>query len=174
MCLIANSWEWYTFWRIASIQSAQSGRKISWQMEGLGLESVLCYKPAFIPSTFYIIVSNHISYLENWLSLVVVVVVILLTQKGHSWPQLIREYLEQRRYRSGEICWMTFPWPWLKVTFMALINKNLQLQHMQTFVVINDYTESNSSNTHFRYVCTSGIMAFWHVADKRLLLDGDK
>ena len=34
-------------------------------------------------------------------------------------------YVGQRKYRSGEMYWMTFPWPWPKVMAVALINKNL-------------------------------------------------
>ena len=34
-------------------------------------------------------------------------------------------YLAQRMYGSGEMYWMTFPWPWPKVTAVALISKNL-------------------------------------------------
>ena len=34
-------------------------------------------------------------------------------------------YLAQSIYGSGEIYWMTFPWPWPKVTAVALISKNL-------------------------------------------------
>ena len=34
-------------------------------------------------------------------------------------------YLAQRIYGSGEMYWMTFPWPWPKVTAVASISKNL-------------------------------------------------
>ena len=34
-------------------------------------------------------------------------------------------YLAQSIYGSGEMYWMTFPWPWPKVTAVALISKNL-------------------------------------------------
>ena len=34
-------------------------------------------------------------------------------------------YLGQRKYRSGKMYWMTFWWPWPKVTAVTLINKNL-------------------------------------------------
>ena len=36
-------------------------------------------------------------------------------------------YLAQRIYGSGEMYWMTFPWPWPKVTAVASISKNLLL-----------------------------------------------
>ena len=39
------------------------------------------------------------------------------------WAKLI--ILVQRIYGSGEMYWMTFPWPWTKVTSVALISKNL-------------------------------------------------
>ena len=34
-------------------------------------------------------------------------------------------YLAQRIYRCGKIYWMTFPWPWSKVTAVASISKKL-------------------------------------------------
>ena len=34
-------------------------------------------------------------------------------------------YLAQRIYGSGEMYWMTFPWPWPKVMAVASISKNL-------------------------------------------------
>ena len=34
-------------------------------------------------------------------------------------------YLAQRIYGSGEMYWMTFPWPWPKVLAVASISKNL-------------------------------------------------
>ena len=34
-------------------------------------------------------------------------------------------YLAQRIYGSGEMYWMTFPWPWPKVAAVASISKNL-------------------------------------------------
>ena len=34
-------------------------------------------------------------------------------------------YLAQRIYGSGEMYWMTFPWPWPKVTAVASISKNV-------------------------------------------------
>ena len=34
-------------------------------------------------------------------------------------------YLVQRIYGSGKLYWMTFPWPWPKVTAVASISKNL-------------------------------------------------
>ena len=34
-------------------------------------------------------------------------------------------YLAQTIYGSGEMYWMTFPWPWPKVMAVALISKNL-------------------------------------------------
>ena len=34
-------------------------------------------------------------------------------------------YLGQRIYRSGEMYWMTFPWPWPMVTAVALIKKKM-------------------------------------------------
>ena len=37
--------------------------------------------------------------------------------------ELNLRYLAQRIYGSGEIYWMTFPWPWPKVTAVASINK---------------------------------------------------
>ena len=33
-------------------------------------------------------------------------------------------YLAQRIYGSGELYWMTFPWPWPKVTAVASISQN--------------------------------------------------
>ena len=36
-------------------------------------------------------------------------------------------YLGQGKYRSGNMYWMTFLWPWPKVTAVALMNKNLLL-----------------------------------------------
>ena len=39
--------------------------------------------------------------------------------------QLNLRYMAQRIYRSGEMYWMTFPWPSPKVTAVASISKNL-------------------------------------------------
>ena len=39
--------------------------------------------------------------------------------------ELNLRYLVQRIYGSGEMYWMTFPWPWPKVTAVASISKNL-------------------------------------------------
>ena len=47
---------------------------------------------------------------------------LLLTSKPFE-PDL--RYLGQRKYRSGKMYWMTFGWPWPKVTPATLINKNL-------------------------------------------------
>ena len=45
--------------------------------------------------------------------------------------QLNLRYLGQRKYRSGKMCWMTSPWPWPKVTAVALIDKNMLLCKMK-------------------------------------------
>ena len=34
-------------------------------------------------------------------------------------------YVGQRKYRFGEMHWMTFPWPWPKITAVALMKKNV-------------------------------------------------
>ena len=47
---------------------------------------------------------------------------LLLTSKPF---QLHLRYLGQRKYRSGKMYWMTFWWPWPKVTAVTLINTNL-------------------------------------------------
>ena len=47
---------------------------------------------------------------------------LLLTSKPF---ELSLRYLGQRKYRSGKMYWMTFGWPWPKVTAVTLINKNL-------------------------------------------------
>ena len=47
---------------------------------------------------------------------------LLLTSKPF---QLDLRYLGQRKHRSGKMYWMTFGWPWPKVTAVTLINKNL-------------------------------------------------
>ena len=47
----------------------------------------------------------------------------LLTSKPF---ELNLRYLGQRKYRSGKMYWMTFWWPWPKVTAVPLITKNLQ------------------------------------------------
>ena len=47
---------------------------------------------------------------------------LLLTSKLF---ELHLRYLGQRKYRSGKMYWMTFRWPWLKVTAVTLINKHL-------------------------------------------------
>ena len=47
---------------------------------------------------------------------------LLLTSKPF---ELDLRYLGQRKYRSGKMYWMTFGWPWPKVTAVTLINKNL-------------------------------------------------
>ena len=39
--------------------------------------------------------------------------------------ELDLRYLEQRKYMSGEMYWMSFLWPWPEVTTVALINKNV-------------------------------------------------
>ena len=39
--------------------------------------------------------------------------------------ELHLRYLGQRKYRSGEMYWMTFPWPWPKVTGVTLVKENL-------------------------------------------------
>ena len=38
--------------------------------------------------------------------------------------ELYLTYLGQRKYRSGKMYWMTFWWPWPKVTTVTLKNKN--------------------------------------------------
>ena len=47
---------------------------------------------------------------------------LLLTSKPF---ELNLRYLRQRKYGSGKMYWMTFGWPWPKVTAVTLINKNL-------------------------------------------------
>ena len=47
---------------------------------------------------------------------------LLLTSKPF---QLDLKYLGQRKYRPGKMYWMTFGWPWPKVTAVTLINKKL-------------------------------------------------
>ena len=47
---------------------------------------------------------------------------LLLTSKPF---ELHLRYLGQGKCRSGKMYWMTFRWPWLKVTAVTLINKNL-------------------------------------------------
>ena len=47
---------------------------------------------------------------------------LLLTSKPF---ELHLRYLGQRKYRSGKMYWMTIRSPWLKVTAVTLINKNL-------------------------------------------------
>ena len=47
---------------------------------------------------------------------------LLLTSKPF---QLNLKYLRQRKYRSWKMYWMTFWWPWPKVTAVTLINKKL-------------------------------------------------
>ena len=47
---------------------------------------------------------------------------LLLTSKPF---HLGLRYLGQRKYGSWEMYWVTFGWPWLKVTAVTLINKNL-------------------------------------------------
>ena len=39
--------------------------------------------------------------------------------------ELHLRYLGQRQYGSGKMYWVTFGWPWPKVTAVTLINKNL-------------------------------------------------
>ena len=39
--------------------------------------------------------------------------------------ELDLRYLGQRKYRSGKMYWMTFGWPWPKVTAVTLITKTL-------------------------------------------------
>ena len=34
-------------------------------------------------------------------------------------------YVWQRKYRFGGMHWMTFPWPWPKITVVALMKKNV-------------------------------------------------
>ena len=47
---------------------------------------------------------------------------LLLTSKPF---ELHLRYLGQRKYRSGKMYWMTFWWPWPKVTAVTLMNTNL-------------------------------------------------
>ena len=47
-------------------------------------------------------------------------------------------HLGQRKYRSGEMYWMTFPWPWPKVMAVALI-KNACL-----------HNKENHTSNHYR------------------------
>ena len=47
---------------------------------------------------------------------------LLLTSKPF---ELNLTYLGQRKYGSGKIYWMTFPWPWSKAMAVALIDKNV-------------------------------------------------
>ena len=71
---------------------------------------------------------------------------LLLTSKQF---ELHLRYLGQRKYRSGEMYWMTFRWPWLKVTAVTLINKNLLVcrikweslnQSLQNLVAISPWS----------------------------------
>ena len=71
---------------------------------------------------------------------------LLLTSKPFELPL---RYLGQRKYRSGKIYWMTFRWPWLKVTAVTLINKNLVVcrvkweplnQSLQNLIAISPYS----------------------------------
>ena len=49
--------------------------------------------------------------------------------RQNCWINL--RYLEQRKYRSGKMYWMTFWWPWPKVTAVTLINTNLLVCRIQ-------------------------------------------
>ena len=60
--------------------------------------------------------------------------------------ELDLRYLGQRKYGSGKMYWVTFGWPWPKVTAVTLINKNLLVcrikweplnQSLQNFVAIS-------------------------------------
>ena len=63
--------------------------------------------------------------------------------------ELHLRYLGQRKYRSGKMYWMTFWWPWPKVTAVTLINKNLLVcrikwepfnQSLQNLVAISPWS----------------------------------
>ena len=71
---------------------------------------------------------------------------LLLTSKQF---ELHLRYLGQRKYRSGKMYWMTFWWPWPKVTAVTLIDTNLLVcrikwepltQSLQSLVVISQWS----------------------------------
>ena len=53
---------------------------------------------------------------------------LLLTSKPF---ELDLRYLGQRKYRSGKMFWMTFGWPWPKVTAVTFINTNLLVSRIK-------------------------------------------
>ena len=50
--------------------------------------------------------------------------------------------LEQREYRAGKMCWVTFLWPWLKVMVVAFKQKFDSLHNkVRTTNLITTYVD---------------------------------
>ena len=63
-------------------------------------------------------------------------------------------YLAQRIYGSGEMYWMTFPWPWPKVTAVASINKNLRDKVRTTYKITTTWQLYCPSHSYY-------LIRFW-------------
>ena len=72
--------------------------------------------------------------------------------RQNRFQELNLRYLGQRIYRSGEMYWMTFPWPRPKVMAVALIGKNL-------FVCMISENHSSDHSKHSK-------LEYWNTIEK--------
>ena len=74
----------------------------------------------------------------------------LIMEMLHIWDMMSQSFnqWQHRKCRSGEMYWLTFLWPWAKVTAVALINKNFLVctikweplfPLLQKFVAVSPY-----------------------------------
>ena len=81
--------------------------------------------------------------------------------------ELNLRYLGQRIYRSGKINWMTFPWPWPKVTAVALTKKKIGCLHHElgtTHSITTKHYWPNYAyylNTFWRSFIANFLQKFW-------------
>ena len=73
--------------------------------------------------------------------------------------ELNLRYLGQRKYRSGKMYWMTFRWPWLKVTAMTLINKNLLVCRIK-WELLNQSLQNLVAISPWSWLCYH-LIRFW-------------
>ena len=72
-------------------------------------------------------------------------------------------------YRFGEMYWMTFPWPWPKVTSVASISKNLLVCTTKWELLIHPITTERS---HFIVHHGNHLVRFWRKSVGNYLVQG--
>ena len=81
------------------------------------------------------------------------------------WFELNLRYLEQRKYRPGEMYWMTFPWPWPNITAVALMNKNLlvcMIKFEPLIKSLQDLTAISPGHAYFKFqMCYFKVKRYW-------------